>query len=751
MKQGIRFKKKQKNTELTQEIKKETGKKAVKENKGKTNLSNIFSKTKSGIKKVSKDSLKDFALSMKSSKPLGIRNKIIICFVVPIIFMIIVGVIAYAKAANGMSEKFRESTEQTMQMATSYVDVMASVVEAEALSLSANDEVNAYNSGNYKNNVSEEVAVTMNIKTLIDSTKIGNKFISDIHIITTDDVLMFSTVKMGNGVPGIADEYIEVMKAASSNGKKLDKWIDSHTLLDEKQELTAKNYILSCQMMTEYRNGVIVIDFNRETISDFLADMDLGEGSILGFVTAGGDEIICEKLSEGEESKLSPDEKVFFNQDFFRDSVASEEEMGSSLVKFNGKEYLYIFSTSKRTGATICALVPNSLITSQASDIKTITSILVVIAIIIAGMIGIYITAGIQKNVLKISGALEKVAKGDLTGVVKVSGNDEFQTLAESTTGMINNNRNLIQKVNLATEQLEDTTDQVTNASLVINEYSTDINHAIEEITEGMVRQSRHAQECLAKTDALSNEINAVGEVVDKVEKLVTQTNEMINQGMEIVSLLGERTQDTSGMATRLGETIETLKKESANINEFVGVISNISRQTNLLSLNASIEAARAGSVGKGFAVVAEEIRKLADDSANAANEIQENVKHISVQTANSVEVANQTADMITLQANAVQEVINVFREMTNQTGQLVRGLGEIVTCMDAADKERSGALSAVKNITEIIEETASSAESVEENTQKLLDKAETLNATSALLDKNMDELKEEIAVFKFE
>ena len=154
MKQGIRFKKKQKNTELTQEIKKETGKKAVKENKGKTNLSNIFSKTKSGIKKVSKDSLKDFALSMKSSKPLGIRNKIIICFVVPIIFMIIVGVIAYAKAANGMSEKFRESTEQTMQMATSYVDVMASVVEAEALSLSANDEVNAYNSGNYKNNVS---------------------------------------------------------------------------------------------------------------------------------------------------------------------------------------------------------------------------------------------------------------------------------------------------------------------------------------------------------------------------------------------------------------------------------------------------------------------------------------------------------------------------------------------------------------------------------------------------------------------
>ena len=98
------------------------------------------------------------------------------------------------------------------------------------------------------------------------------------------------------------------------------------------------------------------------------------------------------------------------------------------------------------------------------------------------------------------------------------------------------------------------------------------------------------------------------------------------------------------------------MKRESETINQFVSVITDISEQTNLLSLNASIEAARAGEAGRGFAVVAEEIRKLADNSAEAAGEIRNNVENISAQTGVSVESAKQAGEMVAQQTEAVRE-----------------------------------------------------------------------------------------------
>ena len=191
------------------------------------------------------------------------------------------------------------------------------------------------------------------------------------------------------------------------------------------------------------------------------------------------------------------------------------------------------------------------------------------------------------------------------------------------------------------------------------------------------------------------------------------------------------------------------MRKESQIINTFVETITDISEQTNLLSLNASIEAARAGEAGRGFAVVAEEIRKLADDSAKAAGEIRNNVEHIGAQTMNSVESAGQAQSMVALQTEAVEEVVDVFRQMQNRMAQLVEGLKEIVISTERADHERSDTLAAVRNISEIIEETATSTETVSEVAGKLLQNVEKLNKTAGALGENMEGLKAEISVFK--
>ena len=420
-------------------------------------------------------------------------------------------------------------------------------------------------------------------------------------------------------------------------------------------------------------------------------------------------------------------------------------DAGTAEVDFQGEKYLFIYSHSADIGFTTCALVPMRVVTSQATEIRNMTIGLVILACVIVVIVGIFITAGIENNMRRISRKFGDVAKV----TVSAKGHDEFQDLAGSATNMITNTKKLVNQVSNATGELEVSAQNVGQASELIHEYSQDITRAIGEINEGMEEQSRHAQECVEKTDILSNEIQEVSHVVERVEKLVGETEGMINKGMEIVQVLGDRAGETTQMTVKVSESIESLRKESEIINSFVATITEITEQTNLLSLNASIEAARAGEAGRGFAVVAEEIRKLADDSAKAAGEIRNNVANITAQTQNSVESASQAKAMVELQTKAVEEVIAVFREMQERMGQLIEGLKDIVVSTEKADGERSAAVAAVKNISDIIEETAGSAETVNDVANKLLNHVEKLSTTASVLDENMEGLKNEISVFK--
>ena len=686
--------------------------------------------------------------SGKSSKLLSIRNKIVVCFLVPIVFMVIIGVSAYQKSAEGLSEKFTDSTLQTMRMATENLNMSCDFIRSEGLKYAYDDDLRKYFLGMFEDNPVDKLNFLTSTKSNLLSVQTSNPFISHMHIIPKKGVNLLST-KLSSGVDGFLDEYKE--DVASGEGRRsIPQWIDSHPVLDEKVTETEKDYIMAFEMMSQSNNACVVIDIKPSAITDFMEEIDIGDGSIIGFVTPGGRELVVENVEEGKESVLPEEGNVFSGQEYYT-AVMDEAvaDAGTAEVDFQGEKYLFIYSHSADIGFTTCALVPMRVVTSQATEIRNMTIGLVILACVIVVIVGIFITAGIENNMRRISRKFGDVAKGDLTVTVSAKGHDEFQDLAGSATNMITNTKKLVNQVSNATGELEVSAQNVGQASELIHEYSQDITRAIGEINEGMEEQSRHAQECVEKTDILSNEIQEVSHVVERVEKLVGETEGMINKGMEIVQVLGERAGETTQMTVKVSESIESLRKESEIINSFVATITEITEQTNLLSLNASIEAARAGEAGRGFAVVAEEIRKLADDSAKAAGEIRNNVANITAQTQNSVESASQAKAMVELQTKAVEEVIAVFREMQERMGQLIEGLKDIVVSTEKADGERSAAVAAVKNISDIIEETAGSAETVNDVANKLLNHVEKLSTTASVLDENMEGLKNEISVFK--
>ncbi len=679
----------------------------------------------------------------------SLQNKIVVCFTVPILFMILVGIIAYRKASTGMSEQFLESTKQTMNMTVSYMDAINAFVEGEALKFAFDADLNRYFSGVYERDgyaVDRKKLITSQ-KTNMLSAQSGNDFISNIHIIPSEEMTLITTTNSETTKGFFAEYQAEVSEL--DNGDRGRVWTDWHHVLDSNMKLADMRYIMAYQIPSKNNKAMIVVDIKQEPVKELLQDLILGEGSIAAFVTPNGREIITEYLEEGQESAFVQGETVLYNEPFYQECIQSGESVGHREVDFRGGKYLFVYGVVEDSGAVICMLVPSDMVTGQADQIKWITFAMVMISILVAGFIGITITVSIRGNMKKISTGLEQVAEGDLTGSVKVSGRDEFVDLAQSANHMIQNNKKLVSKVYDATGQLELSAEEVKSASEVINDYSLDITQAITEINEGMSRQSMHAQECVDKTGLLSDDMQEVSQVVEKVELLVKQTDRMIHRGMEIIELLGHRAQETTDITNQVGNSIEQLSQETESISVFAETITGISKQTNLLSLNASIEAARAGDAGRGFAVVAEEIRKLADDSAKAAGEISNHVQHISIRTMDSVQSAKQAEDMVALQGDAVQEVIQVFADMRDRMQELVGGLQEIVASTEQADKERAETLAAVQNISQIIAETAGNAEIVSQTSEKLMKSVDNLSHTAGALGNNMNELKTEIAIFK--
>lgn len=677
----------------------------------------------------------------------SLQNKIVICFLVPILFMILVGIIAYQKASEGMSRQFLDSAEQTINMANTYMDAINYFVEGEAQKYADNTDLNSYFSGAYEgaDNTTTKLKLLNSTKEDLFSTQAGNHFVKHLYVIPQSGLKLVSTISSMT-TQGFYEEYRE---EAVSQGNSV--WVDRHTVLDSYMGVTDADYIMSYQIPSKNEKGMITIDIKPDAIREFLEELTMGEGSYAAFVTKNGREIVV--AYQTEENSVTDSELTLYQEAFYQEcveqSITSGERVGNREVTFKGQEYLFIYSRGEDTGAMICMLVPRATIMGQADQIRMITIAMVVLAILIAGIIGVMMTISIRSNMKRISKGLEQVAEGDLTGHVKVSGHDEFGDLAQSANNMIQNNKKLVSKVHDATGQLELSADAVKSASEIISDYSLDITQAINEINEGMGRQSVHAQECVDKTGLLSDDIQEVSRVVEKVEGLVQETDAMIHKGMEIIELLGQRAQETTDITNQVGSSIEQLSQETESISLFAETITGISRQTNLLSLNASIEAARAGEAGRGFAVVAEEIRKLADDSARAAGEISNHVQHISMRTSDSVSSARAAEEMVTLQGDAVQEVVQVFTDMRERMQILVSGLQEIVASTEQADKERSDTLQAVQNISQIIAETAGNAEIVNQTTEKLMENVENLSRTAEALGSNMTELKSEIAIFK--
>lgn len=686
----------------------------------------------------------------------GIRNKIFICFIIPVIFMAIVGYVSYRTAAEGLNEKFIESSSQTVGMGLDYLDNVNTFIQAEAMRYMVDSGVESYVIGMPGKKNTEKAKFYSDQRLILLSSQSSNPFIHDIHIVTKEGFNMISTA-VSDKLPGVYDEYLAGL-LENNEPAKLPRWVSGHDIVDAALNLKKDDYIYSFQIQDASKLAYIIIDVDKAAILDLLSGIDFGSGSRVAIVTADGIELALD--SDTGEIITDP---VFIDKDFYiaeaekeeipAEADAEEEEptVVSKQVTLDGSEYIFLYKKSELNGMNICALIPLSTVTAQAEGIKTVTIVMIIIAGVLAAVIGTLIAGGIQRNMRHISKQLDEVAKGDLTVDVTAKGRDEFRFLARSAANMVGHNKKLIFKLSETANDLQNTMHSVNAASTELSDYSGRINAAIDEINEGIVRQEEHASECIDVTQQLSERIKEISQDVDEIEKVIRETEEMIGEGTDLVNNLAEKAAKTSELSAMVGENIQKLQQDAEAISGFVETISGISDQTNLLSLNASIEAARAGEAGRGFAVVAEEIRSLADSSSAATVEIDSKIGNIGEHSRSSMESAKNAEEVVKLQQDAVGEVTAIFDRIRGQMKVLIEALKKIESSASLADDERKEAVDAVSRISEIISRTSESSGKVADIAGSLLGSVERLGSTADELDGDMNGLKSEIAAFRVE
>lgn len=667
----------------------------------------------------------------------GIQVKLIGAFMIPVILFVIIGFMIYSKCSTTLNSTYEASANTSVGTLEEYLGLGFENIELMATRLSINSAITSYYTGS---EVKSE-SMLMDAKVALSNESTADKFIDHIIVCAKSGTACSEKGAIRGDVYNAFVESEEGKNVESEIGMG-SMWISSHPSIDEVTGYDSDEYALS--LVTVLKNnsnksvGYIIIDVKTSFIQDILDNAQISDNSIKGFVLEDGSQV------------LSGDSDIkFTDTDFYQEALTGENLQGSKEVSYEGADYLFTYSRIEGTNMLVCAMVPQKEIMAGAQAILRYTLIAVAICAVIAIVVGSVLASGISKAIRKVNRVLKKTSDGDLTGQISMKRKDEFNVLSSSITNMIGSMKDLILKMTNVSGHVSDSAVQVGTNSEVLLEVTKDITEAVDYINSGISQQAQDTESCLEQMNGLAERINVVHENTDEISEIAQEAQGAIENGMVIVANLGEKVQGTTEVTETIIREIRELNKESIAINSIIGTINEIAEQTNLLSLNASIEAARAGEAGRGFAVVSEEIRKLAEQSGNAGNQIGEIINHIQERLAATIETAGLAGESVAFQTEALNNTVDVFKNISQQVSKLAEDVEKITQSVGGIEQAKEDTMNAIESISTTSNQTESASEELARSTEKQLQAVEVLNDAVKRLQMDAEDLDTSVSIFK--
>lgn len=338
---------------------------------------------------------------------------------------------------------------------------------------------------------------------------------------------------------------------------------------------------------------------------------------------------------------------------------------------------------------------------------ETVTVVILTVSGLIVGVLfATLISRSISKPVAELKDALERIGQGDLTVEIKAESKDEIGVISNSLTQAIVSIKNLIGQSKTISSSLASSSEQLSATT--------------EEISRNLKSQTERASQIASAAEEMSQTVVDIAKNASNIAEVSVTTANVAKEGKDMTINTAEEIKIIEDSVNKLSGIVNDLGERSRQIGEIVTVIKDIADQTNLLALNAAIEAARAGEQGRGFAVVADEVRKLAERTAKATDEIADMITRIQTE----VNVAEQSMEDATKKvasgvelsekaANTLTQIFNKAQELQSMIQQIASATEEMSSVTDHITQDIGGIAEGSKEISVAVDQSAQTASDI--------------------------------------
>lgn len=338
---------------------------------------------------------------------------------------------------------------------------------------------------------------------------------------------------------------------------------------------------------------------------------------------------------------------------------------------------------------------------------------------------------------------------GDLTQKIIIDSNDELGQLASVVNSLLNSMRQLIRQISQTSEQVAAAAEELTANAEQSAKATTQVAEIITEVAAGAEKQVNAVDATVAVVEQVSAGVQQVAASANAVSGKAEMTAAAAKEGDKALNAAMSQMDSIERTVSGSAQVVMKLGERSKEIGQIVDTISGIAGQTNLLALNAAIEAARAGEHGRGFAVVAEEVRKLAEQSQEAAKQIATLISEIQAETDNAVVAMSDGTREVKAGADVVNDAGKAFKEIVLLIGEVSSQVREISAAIQQMASGSQQIVSSVRDIDRISKDAAGQTQTVSAATEEQAASMEEIAASSQELARMAEELQGTIKKFR--
>ncbi|OPA80425.1 hypothetical protein BVG16_06760 [Paenibacillus selenitireducens] len=664
----------------------------------------------------------------------------IIFFVSSIVFVLGIGLYSYSQSKTIIKEQSSEANYQTMVQAREKLDLIFSKYEDLSMQLLMSKELQenlniSISSGESDYN---KFSASKKVSDILQQFSVTNASISGISLIPMKgDTHIESTNGTGANVEEIRkkDWFIDALKA---NGRTVYIPTQTGRLIGGSQEQTFGMARQLKDVLSGRTSHVLLIELKVSEIGKNLTSINLGDGSDLLLLGLDNQVVYSQKpeLITQKSALVLPE--------------AQEANQGASATVTNetGKDFLVSYSPLAASGWKLVSEVPVKKLVEKASYIFNITIISAVIATIVAALVGLWVVGMVGRPLNHLRNLMNQGANGNLAVRTKIKTEDEIGQLSRGFNEMMDNITSLVQHTSQSASDVLHTASELSDASKKTAISAREIAVATEEIANGASNLAVEAERGNDLTITIGTNMSKVIESNMEMGTAASEVERVSEQGISHMNTLTEKTSLTEEMVRSLVQKVNALKESTNSIRKILDVLSNMTKQTNILSLNATIEASRAGAAGKGFMVVADEIRKLADQSRQSISIVGEITDKISGEIVETVDVLSTAYPIFQEQILSVREANEIFWTVQGQMGGFIQQLDQTTDSIQQLDQSQATLAEAMSNVSAVAEEASATSEEVASLSNEQLSVSSNLIDLSNKLEEVSTRLKETLSRF---